>query len=102
MSSSAAALEEEDEEELEYTLFMCREVRVYKVPPMMSGGVRSGEWKVADEIWKGRLRVIATGNSNTSANIPNSNNFNANTNASTTNSNNLLNCSTLSKRGVVQ
>jgi len=51
----------DEEEEFEHTLFVCREVRVYKVPPMNSGGVRSGEWKVADEIWRGRLRVSAQG-----------------------------------------
>ena len=45
--------------EVEQTLFRCPEVDVFKVPPRnAAGGVRSGEWRLADRIFTGRLRVV--------------------------------------------
>lgn len=41
---------------------MCREVRLYKIPASLSsGGHKSGEWQVSDNIFTGRLRVLAIG-----------------------------------------
>jgi hypothetical protein len=50
------------EDVIEQTLFLAREVQVYKIPPRStSGGHKSGEWMVADKIFTGRLRVISIG-----------------------------------------
>ena len=47
-------------DEVEHTLFVCRQVNLYRVPPKASaGGHKSGEWKVADKIFTGRLKVTA-------------------------------------------
>ncbi len=47
---------------IEQTLFIAREATVYRIPPRpAAGGHRSGDWKVADKIFTGRLRVIAKG-----------------------------------------
>lgn len=49
-------------DEVEQTLHICREVHVYRIPPRSGAdGYRSGEWKVADKIFSGRLRVVARG-----------------------------------------
>ena len=48
--------------QIEQTLFVAKEVNVYKIPPR--AGVKghiSGDWKVADKIFTGRLRVISIG-----------------------------------------
>ena len=49
-------------DDIEHTLFVCRQVNLYRVPPKATaGGHKSGEWKVADKIFTGRLKVTATG-----------------------------------------
>ena len=49
-------------DEIEHTLFVCRQVNLYRVPPKATaGGHKSGEWKVADKIFAGRLKVAAKG-----------------------------------------
>ena len=51
-------------DEVEHTLFSCREVDVYKIPPRpAAGGHKSGEWKVVDKLFTGRLRLTGKGNS---------------------------------------
>ena len=48
--------------EVEHTLFVCREVSAFQIPPRpAAGGHRSGDWKVADKVFTGRLRVVAKG-----------------------------------------
>ena len=50
------------EDIIEQTLFICAAVRLYRIPPRpAAGGYRSGEWRVADEIFHGRLRFVAFG-----------------------------------------
>lgn len=50
------------DDEIEQTLFIAREANVYKIPPRPgAGGHRSGEWKVADKLFTGRLRLVAKG-----------------------------------------
>ena len=50
------------DEAIEQTLFVAKEVQVYKIPPRpSSGGHKSGDWKVADRIFQGRLRVLSIG-----------------------------------------
>ncbi|EIE20896.1 NECAP endocytosis associated 2, isoform CRA_b, partial [Coccomyxa subellipsoidea C-169] len=50
------------DEAIEQTLFVAKEVQVYRVPPRpSSGGHKSGDWKVADRIFQGRLRVLSIG-----------------------------------------
>lgn len=45
---------------LEQTLFLCREVDVYKIPPRHgAAGHRSGDWCVADRLATVRLKVVA-------------------------------------------
>lgn len=45
---------------IEQTLYICREVQVYRIPPRPgAGGWRSGEWRVGDKIFSGRLRVVS-------------------------------------------
>ncbi|KAK9803482.1 hypothetical protein WJX73_006805 [Symbiochloris irregularis] len=47
-------------DQVEHTLYICREVSVFKIPPRpASTGHKSGEWKVADKLFSGRLRLIA-------------------------------------------
>ena len=49
-------------EGLEQTLFVCREVDVYKIPPRTGAGrVVSGEWRVADRLATCRCKVVACG-----------------------------------------
>lgn len=53
---------ESSEEVIEQTLFICSDVHLYRIPPRpAAGGYRSGEWRVADEIFKGRLRLVSLG-----------------------------------------
>ena len=48
------------DEEIEQTLFICREAKVYRIPPRPgAAGYKSGEWRVADNIFTGRLRLIS-------------------------------------------
>jgi adaptin ear-binding coat-associated protein 1/2 len=50
------------DDQIEQTLFIAREANVYRIPPRPgAGGHRSGEWKVADKLFTGRLRVISKG-----------------------------------------
>ena len=50
------------EDKIEQTLFVAKEVNVYKIPPRQgAGGHRSGDWMVADKIFTGRLRVVSIG-----------------------------------------
>ena len=52
----------DEEEQISITLAVVREVKLYRVPPRKgSGGVMSGEWRVADVIFTGRLRVMGVG-----------------------------------------
>ena len=39
----------------------CREVKLYKIPPRLASGHRSGDWQVGDNIFTGRLRLVAIG-----------------------------------------
>ncbi len=49
-------------DDIEHALFVCRQVSLYRVPPKATaGGHKSGEWKVADKIFTGRLKVTAKG-----------------------------------------
>lgn len=49
---------------LERTLYVCRDVSVFKIPPRpAAGGFRSGEWLVADKILSGHLRLVSVGDS---------------------------------------
>eukprot|EP00879_Flechtneria_rotunda_P004523 GHRR01004778.1.p1 GENE.GHRR01004778.1~~GHRR01004778.1.p1 ORF type:complete len:287 (+),score=70.16 GHRR01004778.1:449-1309(+) len=51
-----------DDGDIEHTLYINRDVKVYRIPPRpAAGGHKSGEWRVADQIWQGRLRMIAKG-----------------------------------------
>mmetsp|Transcript_24173 Transcript_24173/g.33265 ORF Transcript_24173/g.33265 Transcript_24173/m.33265 type:complete len:285 (+) Transcript_24173:88-942(+) len=51
-----------DEEVSEQTVLLVKDVSVYKIPPRTrSEGFNSGEWKVIDKIWNGRLRVVIVG-----------------------------------------
>lgn len=50
------------EEVVEQTIHICREVNLYRIPPRHGAdGYRSGDWKVADKIFSGRLRVKTRG-----------------------------------------
>mmetsp|Transcript_32020 Transcript_32020/g.90868 ORF Transcript_32020/g.90868 Transcript_32020/m.90868 type:complete len:262 (+) Transcript_32020:234-1019(+) len=49
------------EDVVEQTLHISREVKVYRIPPRPPTGHKSGEWKVSDEVFTGRLRVVAKG-----------------------------------------
>jgi Protein of unknown function (DUF1681) len=49
------------DEEIESTLFIAREVSLYRVPPRRAEGYRSGTWMVGDKIFTGRLRMMARG-----------------------------------------
>lgn len=47
---------------VEQTLHICREVHIFRIPPRpAAGGFRSGEWRIADKIFTGRLRMVALG-----------------------------------------
>lgn len=44
------------------TLFICKEVDLYVIPPRTSaGGYKSGDWRVDKRIFTGRLKVVAKG-----------------------------------------
>jgi hypothetical protein len=46
----------------EVTLFQCREVNLYMIPPRSNaGGYRSGEWETDKKIFTGRLRLVSIG-----------------------------------------
>lgn len=45
---------------MEQTLFICREVDIYRIPPRTGRGHISGEWKLEDKIFTARCRVIST------------------------------------------
>eukprot|EP00891_Asterochloris_glomerata_P006592 jgi/Astpho2/6592/Aster-04961 len=52
------------DDQIEHTLFISREVSVFKIPSRVgAGGHKSAEWLVADKIFTGRLRAIAKGES---------------------------------------
>ena len=44
---------------MEQTLFICREVDIFRIPPRTGRGHISGEWRVEDKIFTARCRVIA-------------------------------------------
>lgn len=47
---------------VESTLFICSEIHLYRIPLRpAAGGYRSGEWRLIDEIFKGRLRFVSLG-----------------------------------------
>lgn len=47
---------------MEQVLFVHKEIDVFKIPPRVgASGWRSGEWRLADKIFTGRVRVVATG-----------------------------------------
>jgi hypothetical protein len=49
-------------DEIESILFIAREVMVYKVPPRTSTeGYKAASWDEQGFLWKGRLRVVETG-----------------------------------------
>lgn len=49
-------------EQIEQTLYVCREANVFRLPPRVgAGGYRSGDWRIADKIFTGRVKVIAKG-----------------------------------------
>lgn len=51
-----------DDEDIEHTLYLNRDVKVYRIPPRpAAGGHSSGTWRVDDCIFTGRLRVMAKG-----------------------------------------
>jgi adaptin ear-binding coat-associated protein 1/2 len=46
----------------EVTLFQCREVNLYMIPPRSNaGGYRSGDWETDKKIFTGRLRLVSIG-----------------------------------------
>lgn len=49
------------DEVIESTLFIAREVHLYRVPPSRAEGYRSGTWIVGDRIFTGRLNVVSKG-----------------------------------------
>ncbi|KAF9792826.1 hypothetical protein BJ322DRAFT_1031572 [Thelephora terrestris] len=51
------------EEEIESILYMCREVSVFKIPPLKKNeGHRAQEWgDLGNPLWKGRMRIIEKG-----------------------------------------
>ncbi|KAF9652909.1 adaptin ear-binding coat-associated protein 1 NECAP-1 [Thelephora ganbajun] len=51
------------DEEIESILYMCREVSVFKIPPLKKNeGHRAQEWgDLGNPLWKGRLRIIERG-----------------------------------------
>lgn len=45
-----------DDDVIEHTLYVNRSVKVYRIPPRpAAGGHRSGEWRVADELFNGEI-----------------------------------------------
>eukprot|EP00899_Mesostigma_viride_P000801 jgi/Mesvir1/10721/Mv13799-RA.1 len=51
-----------DDEGMEQTLLIVREVSIFKIPPRTSsGGYTSGDWRVSDKLFAGRLRVTSKG-----------------------------------------
>eukprot|EP00004_Rigifila_ramosa_P003590 TRINITY_DN13839_c0_g1_i2.p1 TRINITY_DN13839_c0_g1~~TRINITY_DN13839_c0_g1_i2.p1 ORF type:complete len:167 (+),score=32.65 TRINITY_DN13839_c0_g1_i2:158-658(+) len=53
----------DDVEFAEYTLLICKEVFVYKIPPRTSAAAyKCAEWGLSNPAWTGRLRMVAQGN----------------------------------------
>eukprot|EP00929_Paragymnodinium_shiwhaense_P064804 TRINITY_DN32511_c0_g1_i1.p1 TRINITY_DN32511_c0_g1~~TRINITY_DN32511_c0_g1_i1.p1 ORF type:complete len:394 (-),score=119.24 TRINITY_DN32511_c0_g1_i1:71-1252(-) len=51
---------EEDDPDYEYTIFQCREVQVFQIPPASSSaGHKADDWKKC--IWRGRCRTVGKG-----------------------------------------
>jgi len=46
---------------MEQTLFICREVDLFRIPPRTGRGHISGEWRTDDKIFTARCRVVAVG-----------------------------------------
>ncbi|CBZ52671.1 hypothetical protein NCLIV_024590 [Neospora caninum Liverpool] len=56
----ASTLENRDEDEaLEFIVYSCRQVTVYKIPPRTPQGHRAENWK--DVLWTGKLQVASKG-----------------------------------------
>ncbi|EJD02202.1 adaptin ear-binding coat-associated protein 1 NECAP-1 [Fomitiporia mediterranea MF3/22] len=51
------------DDEIESILYICREVSVYKIPPLKANeGHRAQDWgDLAAPLWKGRLRIVEKG-----------------------------------------
>ena len=49
-------------QKMEHTLFVCRSVDLFKVPPRSGRGHISGEWRLDQKIFTARCRVVAIGN----------------------------------------
>jgi len=51
------------DEEIESILYMCREVSVFKIPPLKKNeGHRAQEWgDLGNPLWKGRMRILEKG-----------------------------------------
>jgi hypothetical protein len=45
---------------MEQTLFICREVSLFKIPPRAGRGHISGAWRIEDKIFTPRCRVVAS------------------------------------------
>ena len=46
----------------EVTLWTCKEMYVYQIPPLKSeSGHRANDWNVDKWLWSGRLRVVSCG-----------------------------------------
>lgn len=58
-----AASAEAADEAVEQTLHVAREVSLYGIPPRPNAaqGHKSGDWRVADKVFSGRLRVVSRG-----------------------------------------
>lgn len=46
---------------MERTLYVCKEVDLFRIPPRTGRGHISGEWRVDDKIFTARLRVVSVG-----------------------------------------
>jgi hypothetical protein len=58
VSAACAALPPQ----MEQVLFVHKDLDVFRIPPRVgASGWRSGEWRVADRIFSGRVRVVAAG-----------------------------------------
>ena len=42
----------------ECTIFTCRDVDLYKIPPRQARGHVSGDWQISDRIFTGTCRVV--------------------------------------------
>lgn len=52
------------DDEVESILYICREVSIYKIPPLKTNeGHRAQDWgDLAAPLWKGRLRIVEKSN----------------------------------------